>query len=513
MIINHTNYFKDFYLEKRDLIEKLRKNIPYFYSYIESIDKDLKSPKINSNNLLDEKSEDFLLHYLVYLKTGLFYMLLIEPKIFEYFLKDIQVIKDINKTINKLKISEDQISNNEEENDEEEVEDFDYDNSLYSTSDIKHLRNKYKSLFLMTYSEENKNNKRISYKTKLNKLNITVNKIKKQRNLFINYLKNQDLEYQTYKKIIKKEAKNIIKLNPSLEYFRILLKELKNLDKFEFIDVQWVNTIEWGIGKLKEIIDILVMYNIRLVIKFVKIYQGIVPNNLNFNDIKHEGILGLMHAIYKFDPFKNWKLSTYASWWIKQHIITSINEYRNSIKIPLYYTKLISEYEKIKKEAENKNEIISDEEIAKKMGISLKKLISSKNFIFNNLNISMNEKDKNTEQDEKYSLEDKLGAELHNVGNIDEELEKRESLNFIKTLVEKEDILNEKEKYIVKNRLEFFTDKPETLESIAFKMKLTKERIRQLENLAFEKIINAMKNFLNLDKEYQNLIKEDKNEI
>jgi len=446
--------YKDFLLYTSSLYNK---NIELFYDlqnktldfniYNNQIifDKKTKLPL-----LLSQEEEKFLIYKINELKTIIFLNICIVGDNFDYFEK-------------KLKFF---MSQEEDENEEDE--------------------NTYKDNFNMTYSDKDKNKKRMSYENRneliLMDFKIITKSIKKLKKQFNENSKNLE---KTYEKELKLLIPIINKINPTLQFFKQMIKNEENTVTQELTD----NTMR-NIERIKDIVDIIVKFNIRLVIKEVKNYKNKVPNNIEFNDLKNEGIIGLMNSIYKFSTESDYKLSTYATWWIRQHIIQFINNNKNPIIIPLYYSKMISEYEKIKLESEKENKELTDEEIAEKMNISYKKLKKAKNLIKNTKIISLNQSNSDNEE---FSLEDILSSEI---SEEEEDIEKKLMNSEIKDIIEKAiESLNPKEKYIIKERLELFNEEPKTLEELGKKFSRTRERIRQLEVEAFKKLKKILKEY------------------
>lgn len=90
--------------------------------------------------------------------------------------------------------------------------------------------------------------------------------------------------------------------------------------------------------------DTLIKYNLKLVIKVAKYYQNV--SNISFEDLIQEGTLGLIHSIEKFQVDRGNRLSTYATYWIKQNIIRYIQQQGRTVRIPTRYNELISKYHK-----------------------------------------------------------------------------------------------------------------------------------------------------------------------
>ena len=116
----------------------------------------------------------------------------------------------------------------------------------------------------------------------------------------------------------------------------------------------------------------LISSNIRLVISIAKRYFG---NRISFMDIIQEGIMGLIKAIEKFEPEKNFKFSTYATWWIKQSIVKAIADTNGVARLPVHVLGEIKKYNVVSQELFQKlQREPTSREIAKALGYSLKKV-------------------------------------------------------------------------------------------------------------------------------------------
>ena len=219
----------------------------------------------------------------------------------------------------------------------------------------------------------------------------------------------------------------------------------------------------------------LVQANLRLVVSIAKKYIG---QGVLFMDLVQEGSLGLIKAAEKFDYSKNFKFSTYATWWIKQTIIRAISNHSRTIRIPVHMTDKIRKYKKtytsLTFELGRKP---TDEEIAKQLGLSIKQLASIKKSIIK----------------EPISLETPVTEDL-NIGDYIEDTSYRSPEVQTKNNVLKGSItdllstLPEREKKIVCYRFGINGETPRTLEQLGEIMGYSKERIRQLEDSALTKI-------------------------
>lgn len=219
----------------------------------------------------------------------------------------------------------------------------------------------------------------------------------------------------------------------------------------------------------------LIQANLRLVVSIAKKYIG---QGVNFMDLVQEGSIGLIRAAEKFDYSKNFKFSTYATWWIKQSIIRAIANYSKSIRIPVHMSDKIRKYKRIYNELSNSlGREPTDNEILQKLGISLSKLQKIKQSILV----------------EPVSLETTITDDLCLRDYIEDKTlqspEDKVKQDCIKTDVPK--LLNtlpEREKQVLANRFGLNSDKPKTLAQLGDMLGYSKERIRQIEEGAILKL-------------------------
>ena len=219
----------------------------------------------------------------------------------------------------------------------------------------------------------------------------------------------------------------------------------------------------------------LVSANLRLVISIAKHYIG---NGVLFMDLVQEGALGLLKAAEKFDHKRNFKFSTYATWWIRQTITRAIANHSRTIRIPVHMIDKIKVYKKTYLELFNKlDREPTDEEISCKLKISIKKVKCIKNAIFSTP-VSLE-----TPVTEDLSIEDFIvDTTYHSPETV---TEKDCLCRDIENLFNN---LDNREKKILAHRFEINDNKYMTLEELGLELGFSKERIRQLESKAIQKL-------------------------
>tara|TARA_B100000700_G_scaffold320884_1_gene419025 strand:+ start:855 stop:1748 length:894 start_codon:yes stop_codon:yes gene_type:complete len=244
----------------------------------------------------------------------------------------------------------------------------------------------------------------------------------------------------------------------------------------------WRNT-----GNLKSA-EKLVTSHLRLVAKIAMGYKGY---GLPVSDMISEGNVGLMQAVKKFEPEKGFRLATYAMWWIKASIQEYILRSWSLVKIgtTTAQKKLFFNLKKLKNqiaprsEGDLKNEHVS--EIAKKLDVNEQEVVSMNRRLSgkeHSLNSPIGE-DGDEWQD--WIVDKEMDQELKFAQR--EEMDERK--NLLKDSIK---ILNDREREILYARR--LNDEPITLEDLSKKYKISRERIRQIENKAFEKVQKHMLN-------------------
>ena len=265
---------------------------------------------------------------------------------------------------------------------------------------------------------------------------------------------------------------------------------LAQIKKFPMLDAEeeYMLAKNWRkTGNLKSA-EKLVTSHLRLVAKIAMGYKGY---GLPVNEMISEGNVGLMQAVKKFEPEKGFRLATYAMWWIKAAIQEYILRTWSLVKIgtTTAQKKLFFNLKKIKNqiaprtEGDLRNEHVS--EIANKLSVSEEEVVSMNRRLSgkeHSLNAPIGE---DGDQWQDWVVDKEMDHELRFAQQ--EEMGQRKDL-----LQDSIKILNEREKEILYARR--LTDEPLTLEVLSKKYKISRERIRQIENKAFEKLQKHMLN-------------------
>ena len=265
---------------------------------------------------------------------------------------------------------------------------------------------------------------------------------------------------------------------------------LAQIKKFPMLDAEeeYMLAKNWRkTGNLKSA-EKLVTSHLRLVAKIAMGYKGY---GLPVNEMISEGNVGLMQAVKKFEPEKGFRLATYAMWWIKAAIQEYILRSWSLVKIgtTTAQKKLFFNLKKIKNQiaprtdGDLRNEHVS--EIAKKLSVSEEEVVSM-NRRLSGKELSLNAPiGEDGDQWQDWVVDKEMDQELRFAQQ--EEMGQRKDL-----LQDSIKILNEREKEILYARR--LTDEPLTLEVLSKKYKISRERIRQIENKAFEKLQKHMLN-------------------
>ncbi len=263
---------------------------------------------------------------------------------------------------------------------------------------------------------------------------------------------------------------------------------LEQIKKFPMLEAEeeYMLAKNWKTTGNIKAAEKLVTSHLRLVAKIAMGYKGY---GLPVNEMISEGNVGLMQAVKKFEPEKGFRLATYAMWWIKASIQEYILRSWSLVKIgtTTAQKKLFFNLKKLKNQIaprsegdlrnEHVNEIANKLDVSKEEVVSMNRRLAGKEF---SLNAPVGE-DGDEWQD--WLIDKELDHDLKFAHK--EEMEQRKDLlkNSIK-------VLNEREREILYSRR--LNDNPTTLEDLSKKYKISRERVRQIENKAFEKLQKHM---------------------
>ena len=216
--------------------------------------------------------------------------------------------------------------------------------------------------------------------------------------------------------------------------------------------------------------------NLRLAVKIAYDYANM---GLPIQDLISEGNIGLMKAADRFDPRKGGKFSTYGAWWIKQSIKRALANQSKTIRLPVHVVDKLSRMRRAAATlADRLGREPSDEELGEEMGIPRKKISQLKTLLQgpSSLDAPIGDGDK-TAFGEIVADESSLNPS---------DLLRNKTLR--KDILEMLDDLDERERAIVAARFSLDGSKPMTLEIIGKKFKVTRERVRQIQNIALRKM-------------------------
>jgi RNA polymerase primary sigma factor len=238
-------------------------------------------------------------------------------------------------------------------------------------------------------------------------------------------------------------------------------------------EIELAARIKKGDKKAREL---MIKANLRLVVKIAHDYEGF---GLPLLDLISEGNIGLMKAVERFDPAKGGKLSTYGSWWIKQSIKRALANQSKTIRLPVH---LVDKISKMRRTAMRLQEEFgrepTDEELGDELGISASRVGQMRTAAIRPASL-----DAPIGDDESNNFSEVVQDE-----NADSPYEQLEEKTVTKMLQEMVKTLDPREATILRYRFGLDGGSEKTLEEVGERFGVTRERVRQIQNIALNKL-------------------------
>jgi RNA polymerase primary sigma factor len=257
---------------------------------------------------------------------------------------------------------------------------------------------------------------------------------------------------------------------------------MREIGRFPLLTLQ--QEIELA-GKIKngdaEARERMINSNLRLVVTIAHDYANL---GLPLLDLISEGSIGLTKAVERFDPAKGAKFSTYAMWWIKQSIKRALANQSKTIRLPVH---LVHKIAKVRRASRHMSDELgreaTDDELGEEIGIASEKIARLKSLAIRPTSI-----DSPIDDDDAMEFGELIGDEAAQTP-----FEMLRDKNLLREIGWLLDMLDKREMTIISQRFGLDGGEPKTLENVAKNFGITRERIRQLQNIALAKLRRAIR--------------------
>ncbi len=261
----------------------------------------------------------------------------------------------------------------------------------------------------------------------------------------------------------------------------ILQRYFSEIGQYELLTAE--EEIELSIaarGGDRAALNKLIESNLRLVVSIARNYEN---RGLDTLDLISEGNLGLMHAIDKFDPDKGYRLSTYATWWIRDYVDKAVMNQSRTVRLPIHVNKAINSHLKAEYQLRTKlNREPTLEEIAKEMNLPLEQVSALYK-----------------ENESTLSLDAEMGEESETFHNfieseisVDSQLETMEELTLYQLLEKSVKALDPEQKKVIEMRFGLNGYERSTLEVTAKAMDISRDKVRQIQLKGLKNLKNVL---------------------
>ncbi len=253
---------------------------------------------------------------------------------------------------------------------------------------------------------------------------------------------------------------------------------LREIGKVPLLTVEEENELAARIKQGdKDAREHMIKANLRLVVKIAHDYDGL---GLPLLDLISEGNIGLMKAVERFDPSKGGKLSTYGSWWIKQSIKRALANQSKTIRLPVHMVDKISKMRRLAmKLHEDLGREPTDEELAEEMDLPPGKVAAMRTAAIRPASLDAPLGDDGDSSNYSEIVEDEKAESPY--AQLEDKTVKKMLEEMLKTL-------NEREATILRYRFGLDGEDEKTLEEVGEKFGVTRERVRQIQNIALHKL-------------------------